>query len=181
MLRLSDSVPAGFIGDSVAANGLLRGAGMEYVPMSFIPRLLWHNKPFIDRGGYFTAALGMASDESLASTSTGQTSAGELFWNFGWPGVAIGMYLLGAAISGVWWGADGGKPTNGVLEMTAFIGATLSFVLGVGSAAGGAFVAAISVGIVLRVFIRVRDWIFRRKRNYRQCAVPAAYPAAPCR
>jgi hypothetical protein len=50
MLRLSDSVPAGLIADFVATDGLLHGAGMEYVPMTFIPRLLWHNKPIIERG-----------------------------------------------------------------------------------------------------------------------------------
>lgn len=181
MLRLNDSVPAGYISQIAEAHGLLNGAGMQYVPMSFVPRILWHDKPVIDRGTYFTVFLGTAASEDTASTSTGQTGAGELFWNFGWPGVVIGMYFLGAALSGAWSAAGRGNPINGVLEMTAFMGAMLSFVLGVGSAAGSVFVPAISAGIVLRVLIRVRDWIFRRKRYYRQCAVPAAYPAAPCR
>jgi hypothetical protein len=179
--RLGDSVPAGFIADSVATNGLLRGTGMEYFPLTFVPRILWHDKPLIVPGNYFTAVLGMASDQSTASTSTGETAAGELFWNFGWPGVIIGMYLLGAALSGAWWGADGGNPTNGLLEMIAFFGASLSFVQCTGGAAGPAFTGAISVGIFLRVLIRVRDQMFLRRRDYRRCSVPMSPPGATCR
>lgn len=163
MRRLGDPVAAGMVSRYVADAGLLHGAGLDYVPMAFIPRLLWRDKPIVARGRYFTVALGMASAESSASTSTGQTAAGELFWNFGWPGVIIGMYLLGAAFSWGWWGADRGDPTNGVFEMTAFIGITLSFVLGSGSDAGTGFVGAIGTGIVLRALIRVRDWVFTRQ------------------
>jgi hypothetical protein len=163
MLRLGDPVAAGVICDFVESAGLLHGAGMDYVPMSFIPRVLWRDKPFVERGRYFTTALGMSSDESSATTSTGQTAAGELFWNFGWPGVVIGMYVLGLAYSVAWWGADRGNPTNGVIEMTAFMGVTTSFVLGTGAAAGSAFVAAVASGIVLRSLIVVRGWIFPPK------------------
>ena len=181
MLRLCDPVAAGVVSDYVATGGLLGGAGMDYVPMAFIPRMFWHDKPVIERGRYFTVILGQASGESSATSSAGQTAAGELFWNFGWPGVIIGMYLLGAALSGAWWGADRGDPTRGVFEMTAFIGITLSFVLGVGSAAGGVFVSAIASGIVLRALIRLRDWVLPRSRGHSRAAVAAAPQIAACR
>jgi hypothetical protein len=181
MLRLCDPVAAGVVSDFVATGGLLRGAGMDYVPMAFIPRTLWHDKPIIERGRHFTAVLGQASDASSATSSSGQTAAGELFWNFSWPGVLIGMYLLGAAFSGAWWGADRGDPTSGVLEMTAFIGITLSFVVGVGSVAGGEFVTAIASGIVLRALIRARDLALRRNRGRYRGAVAAAPQIATCR
>ena len=161
MLRLSDSVPVGFIHNSVANDGLRLGAGMEYVPLSFIPRMVWHEKPIIERGRYFTTILGMAAAENTATTSTGQTSAGELYWNFGWLGVISGMYLLGAVLA-VWWRADRGDPTNGVLEMTAFISVTLSFVIGSGSAAGPTFITAISSALVLQMLITFRNWVFPR-------------------
>jgi hypothetical protein len=179
--RLGDSVPAGFIADSVATNGSLNGMGMGYVPLAFVPRILWHDKPLIVPGSYFTTVLGGASDKSLVSTSTGQTAAGELFWNFGWPGVVIGMYLLGVTLSGAWWGADRGNPTNGVLEMTAFLGATLSFVQFTGGAAGPAFTGAISVGIFLRVLIRVRDRMFLRRRGYWRRVIPGVPKLPTCR
>jgi hypothetical protein len=176
--RLGDSEPVGSIVGLVAADGLLHGAGMAYVPMAFIPRILWHDKPMLDRGRYFTAALGMASGEDTATSSTGQTSAGELYWNFGWPGVVVGMYLVGAALSGAWWALDRGNPTNGVLEMTAFTGATLSFVMGTGSTAGTLVVGCIAARIVLGSLMRVRDGMFRRKRVYRQNAVSMPPSAA---
>jgi len=180
MLRLSDSVPAGWIANMVVTNGILWGDGMRYVPTAFVPRMLWHDKPAVERGRYFTAALGIASSESTAHTSIGQTSAGELFWNFGWPGVILGMYLLGVALS-VWWGACGANPTSGVLEMTAFLGATTSFVLGEGAAAGSTFVGAITAAIVLRLLVNTRDRLFRRAQHYRRNSVCAANGTATWR
>jgi hypothetical protein len=181
LYRLGDPVAAGVVSEFVANGGLLRGAGMDYVPMAFIPRLLWHDKPVIERGRYFTYMLGMSSDEMSAATSTGQTAAGELYWNFGWPGVVVGMYILGAAFSGAWWGAAGGNPTHGILEMTAFTGITLSFVLGAGSAAGTGFVGAIASGLVLRALIYVRDLILRRRRKIRTRRCCSNSPIPVCR
>lgn len=181
MCRLGDPLAAGIVSEYVATDGLLRGAGMNYVPISFIPRMFWRDKPIIERGKYFTNILGMSSDESSATTSTGQTAAGELYWNFGWPGVMVGMYLLGVAFSGAWWGADGGDPTNGAFEMTAFMGITLSFVLGAGSAAGTGFVGAISSGIVLRALIRVRNLMLRRSPRTHAGRCRSGSPIGTCK
>jgi hypothetical protein len=181
MLRLADPVPAGLVAGYAASGGLLRGAGMDYILTSFVPRMFWHDKPVMDRGRYFTVVLGMASDEHTATTSSGQTAAGELFWNFGWFGVIIGMYLLGAVLSGVWWGADKGDPTSGVLEMTAFIGVVLYFVLAVGSAAGTVFVGAVTSGVILRALILVRTWITPRSPGRTRDAVVTAPEIVTCR
>jgi hypothetical protein len=128
--------------------------------MTLIPRALWRDKPFIDRGREFTAILGWAADASVATTSTGQTAAGELFWNLGWPGVIAGMYVLGAAVAGFWWRSAGVDPRRGLLEMTAYVGAMLSFVLGSGAAAGPVFVGCITAGLFFRVMFRLRQWLF---------------------
>ena len=174
-LRLGDPIAAGAVADYAESSGYLFGAGLDYIPSSFIPRVLWHDKPIIERGRYFTRVLGMASDESTATTSTGETSAGELFWCFGWPGVILGMYILGAVTSAVWWGAASGTPTNGIFEMTVFLGVTLSFVAGTGAAAGPAFVGAFSAGIVMRALIRSREWILPRNRRRSQARlIPSA-------
>ena len=161
--RMCDPCAAAMAVTLAHDNGFLQGRGLEYVPMAFIPRVLWPGKPLIDRGRDFTTALGWAADASQATTSTGQTSAGELYWNFGWPGVLVGMYLLGAAISGVWWRAAGRDPRDGVLEMAAYTDAMLSFVLVTGSAAGVMFVGTISAGLFFRAAIALRDKIIRRK------------------
>ena len=163
MDRMCDPCVVALVVRLARSDGFLWGRGLDYVPLSFVPRALWRDKAPMDRGRYFTTALGWASDPSLATTSTGQTSAGELYWNFGWPGVLIGMYILGAALSGLWWRAAGGDPRRGVLEMAAYVSAMLSFVLGTGSAAGGMFAGAITAGLFWRAAIALRDKGFTRK------------------
>jgi hypothetical protein len=162
MNRLSDPVAAGMVVWITDQHGFLYGLGFDYLPVMLIPRSLWWDKPTIDRGRQFTAALGAAADASTATTSIGQTSAGELFWNFGWAGVIVGMYILGAAISGLWWGPAGGDPRRGLLEMTAYVSAMLSFVLVCGAAAGPVLIGCITAGLFFRMIIRLRQWLFPR-------------------
>ena len=79
-----ESVAAGYISDEVEIRGFTYGASLEYVLYGFIPRVLWPDKPTTSRGGWFTRYIGV----NYAS-STGMTSFGELYWNFGFIGVAI--------------------------------------------------------------------------------------------
>jgi hypothetical protein len=67
-----------------------RTLGLFFV--SFVPRGMWPDKPTINTGLWITATYG--SGEHIQS-STGPTQVGEWFVNFGWPGVAMGMLLLG--------------------------------------------------------------------------------------
>jgi hypothetical protein len=172
--RMCDPCAAAMVVKVAHDGGSLHGRGFDFIPMAFIPRVFWRDKPTIDRGRYFTAVLGWASDAAVARSSTGTTSAGELYWNFGWPGVVIGMYMFGAVLSGLWWRAAGTDPRRGILEMSAYIGVLLSFVLGTGGTAGGGFVGAVSAGLFWRGLIVTRDWIFR-SRSAR--ANWGAYPA----
>lgn len=167
MSRICDPSAAGMAFTLVQERGFLWGSGLSYVAASFIPRVLWHAKPLADRGRDFSAAIGMASDASLATTSTGETSAGELYWNFGWPGVIIGMYVLGGVIAGFWWRAAGADPCRGLLEMTAYTGAMLSFVVGTGAAAGTTLVMAVGAGLFWRAAIYLRDKGFSPKAQDR--------------
>jgi hypothetical protein len=180
MYRMCDPCAAAMVARLAHKDGFLWGQGLDYVPITFIPRALWHDKPPLDRGLNFTAALGWAADPSSATTSTGLTSAGELYWNFGWLGVVVGMYLLGAVISGCWWGAAGPDPRQGLLEMTAFTGVMLSFMMGSGSAAGGAFVGAISAGLFWRAAIAIREAGVLRKVNKSTVAKLCLRPIYRC-
>ena len=172
MLRLCDSSAAGLVASLAESGGLLAGRSLYYVPVAFIPRAIWREKPSIEPGREFTAALGWVSDSSLAQTSTGETSAGELYWNFGWPGVLIGMYILGFLLSWLWWGAAGPDPRRGIIEMVAYVGATLTFVLGTGAAAGPLFVNCIANGLLWRTLI------FLRNRMARRSLTSATHPLA---
>ena len=76
---------------------------------TFIPRLLWPDKPSVSRGAWFTAYLGAAAREEEATTSTGISATGELYWNFGVPGVAVGMCGIGL-LYGLLWRMAGANP-----------------------------------------------------------------------
>jgi len=62
--------------------------------VSFIPRVLWPDKPVItlglDFGRTFRVTNSLTKDTHIAPTIPG-----ELYWNFGLPGIVLGMALLG--------------------------------------------------------------------------------------
>jgi hypothetical protein len=82
---------------------------MRYAIYAFIPRVLWPNKPSVSRGTWFTAYLGAAAREEEATTSTGISATGELYWNFGVPGVVVGMCGIGL-LYGILWRMAGANP-----------------------------------------------------------------------
>jgi len=92
----------GFMVGEVSRSGLQLGSSMRDLYYAFIPRIIWPEKPPVSRGAWFTTYLGMANSEAEATTSTGMTTVGEWYWNFGVAGVAAGMFLTGALLSGLW-------------------------------------------------------------------------------
>jgi hypothetical protein len=62
----------------------------------FVPRFLWHSKPILQEGGWFTAAL-MGGSENLENvgSSTAITYPGDLYLQFGLLGIPAGMFVLG--------------------------------------------------------------------------------------
>jgi hypothetical protein len=56
----------------------------------FIPRFLWAGKPVLDKGRRFSLALGLGDQ-----TSTAITYPGDLYFEFGMPGLLVGMLLFG--------------------------------------------------------------------------------------
>jgi len=59
--------------------------------VAFVPRGLWAEKPQISLGGWITETYGPGNNES----ATGPTQIGDLYLNFGWTSVVLGMALLG--------------------------------------------------------------------------------------
>lgn len=68
------------------------GWTVAYIPMSFVPRLLWPGKPAFLTGKWVTDHFGPGPH---VQSSTGATWIGELYYNFGWAGIVIGMLILG--------------------------------------------------------------------------------------
>lgn len=102
MSRQFDPTPVAFLYGEVNRTGLRYGDTLDYMAYAFIPRPLWPDKPNVTRGAWFTLYLGQARNERSVTTSTGQTAIGELYWNFGVPGVVAGMALIGFMIGALW-------------------------------------------------------------------------------
>jgi hypothetical protein len=68
------------------------GWTIGYVFMAYIPRVLWPGKPLLSIGQWVTDHYGGGPG---IRSQTGPTWVGELFFNFGWSGVVLGMFLLG--------------------------------------------------------------------------------------
>jgi hypothetical protein len=67
------------------------GWTIGYIALAYVPRIVWADKPTLSVGGWITdnfLARGMRS-------STGSTWIGELYFNFGWSGIVVGMLLMG--------------------------------------------------------------------------------------
>jgi len=82
--------------------------------------VFWPDKPAVQRGAWFTMYLGASARESEATTSTGMSAAGELYWNFGNLGVALGMFGLGALWAFLWRLA-GTNPVKQPLHMLLYV------------------------------------------------------------
>ena len=121
--RQFEAVSTGYLIGEVRKDGYQWGDTMSYAMYAFIPRLLWPNKPSVSRGAWFTAFLGAAAREEEATTSTGISATGELYWNFGLPGVAIGMCGIGLFYGLLWRmaGANPQKPLHMLLYVLVSI------------------------------------------------------------
>jgi len=69
------------------------GWTLSYVALSFIPRVIWPGKPSMAVGQWVTDNY--ASPDGFIQSSTGSTWIGEFYFNFGIPGVIVGMLLIG--------------------------------------------------------------------------------------
>lgn len=68
------------------------GATLLYVIYSFIPRAIWPDKPQISTGQLFNREFGLSQSRL---TFVPSTFLGELYWNFGYGAVVIGMAVIG--------------------------------------------------------------------------------------
>ena len=62
---------------------------------AFIPKIIWPDKPDVQTGLLVNTEFKVASG---AFVYISPSHLGELYWNFGWPGVAVGMLLIGGLL-----------------------------------------------------------------------------------
>jgi hypothetical protein len=68
--------------------------GYTLLPMlsAFVPRLIWSDKPSIQTGQLMNQDFHVTEGDL---TYISPSHLGELYWNFGWPGVIVGMSMIG--------------------------------------------------------------------------------------
>lgn len=93
-------------GDTVAFQ---EGSTLVGVFYTFLPRYLFPDKPDTSTGRLFNAQFGVSS---VATTYISQGINGELYWNFGWTGLILGMVAVGALLAHVNHVLDLGLRTN---------------------------------------------------------------------
>lgn len=146
--RAFDATATACIQGEVQKTGFLYGESMDYLVYAFIPRIIWPDKPTVTRGAWFTVYLGQARSEEKATTSLGLTAPGELYWNFGWPGILFGMALLGAIIGRMWRLASPFAEKDALRLLLYF---DLTYIITHMAEAGTAFIAlvyrAIAIGL----------------------------------
>jgi len=117
----------GFMLSEVRRTGFAEGATMSDWYYGLVPRIFWPEKPNVSRGAWFTAYLGFSNSAAEATTSTGMTSPGEWYWNFGIPGVIAGMFVTGLLMGGLWRLA-GDYPIPRPINLLLYAGVTLQIV-----------------------------------------------------
>jgi hypothetical protein len=82
---------------SETGNGVEFQHGHTLSPLltAFIPRSIWPDKPDVPTGRLVNKEFHVSEQ---VETNISPSHLGELYWNFGWPGVFIGMPLIGALL-----------------------------------------------------------------------------------
>jgi hypothetical protein len=68
------------------------GWTIGYIALSYVPRLIWADKPAIAVGEWVSQTYGSPLD---LTTDVGPTWIGEFYFNWGYPGIVFGMFTLG--------------------------------------------------------------------------------------
>ncbi|MDJ0849698.1 MAG: hypothetical protein QNK04_15105 [Myxococcota bacterium] len=67
------------------------GWSLGYIPLAYVPRILWQDKPDLNVGQFVTDNYG----SGVERTHTAPTWIGELYFNFGTIGVLGGLFVFG--------------------------------------------------------------------------------------
>ena len=85
----------------------LNGESLWYFFTSFVPRAMWAGKPVTSTGQLFNREFGLSASRF---TFVPTTQLGDLYWNFGWPAVLVGMTAIGfifARLAGIFFDRSG--------------------------------------------------------------------------
>lgn len=117
VIRLSCITQLTNIVKLVNTNGFYNGAASAPLVAALVPRFLWPDKPSIELGLWFALEIGAAykAEGQRGNNSVNMTAMGELFLDFGWPGVLIGCVLFGLFNVAMWNSSRFTQSTNNFL------------------------------------------------------------------
>ncbi len=121
------------VGRIVEQEGFLEGKTLEYLAYAFVPRVLWPEKPTIAKGSWFALRIGQAYQrpDGSINNSVNMTIPGELYMNFGWPGVLLGLVAFALLIAVLWSRTDFlSDPTNVLGAAFGYYLFWIGFILG---------------------------------------------------
>jgi hypothetical protein len=97
----------------------LDGRSLVAIPMAFVPRLLVPEKEDLAVGQLFTRQVLKSDTDTYISIS----HLGELYWNFGWAGVLLGMLFTGTLLGfiGAKCSLEGGVSITRLLVLVASV------------------------------------------------------------
>jgi hypothetical protein len=104
VLRMTSFNQLSQIGRVVERDGFYGGSTFSYLEVVVTPRFLWPEKPRIALGTWYALRIGQAVEtaDGWANTSINMTQAGELYLNWGWIGVLLGLPILGGIYGVIW-------------------------------------------------------------------------------
>jgi hypothetical protein len=73
------------------------GSTLTPLLATFVPRIVWSDKPTVATGRVVNKEF-RVTEADFWDTYISPSIPGELYWNFGWPGILIGMLAIGGAL-----------------------------------------------------------------------------------
>jgi hypothetical protein len=136
----------------------LNGATVAPVAYAFVPRLILPQKADVPLGQLFNRTFMHGSKDDFLYLSV--SILGELYWNFGWPGVLLGNFLVGCLLGLVGVKTDLAE-TPTLTRMLILLLTFKLVVLGYGDSIAMAFVTWLrclaAIGLLHLLFSRPKD------------------------
>jgi hypothetical protein len=148
----------------------LGGSTLVAIPMAFVPRLLAPDKEDLSVGQLFNRRLFKSNDDTYISIS----ELGEMYWNFSWTGIVLGMSLTGLllGIVGVKFNLERGVSLTRVLILLVTV---QSLCMGFGGSMSIAYV----VWLRSMAAVGLLHLVFASRRGVVTDGLPASVIAEP--